>query len=203
MASLSSTRRSRPRPRITDRCAPYAGKTQQDSVLYEPERRVAAMTTISSPPPPVQIRLAEAADLPELTHVAAEAMATISWLFALPQDFSPCLDVHGAGFVVGAWWQHQPLGFCTVTLRNGTARVGVLSVAPLSRRRGIASRMLAYAEHEVVSRGCRRLEGWTAEELCHASMFLNAAWRLERRKMVHERRDALRPFCELTFAKLI
>jgi GNAT superfamily N-acetyltransferase len=68
----------------------------------------------------------------------------------------------------------------------GVAHVGAVFVAPSHWRRGIARRMLALSEDEMLERGYRRAVLWTPEGAPAERLYTALGWRLDGRRAWHD-----------------
>lgn len=146
----------------------------------------------------VTIRLAEAAEMEQVAAAINQAMATNGWLFTWTHNAA---RAEAPAFAVVAEWNFQVVGGVEAATCGRSMKLGPIGVIPTSRRRGIASRILAFAEAEALRRRCDTLECASIEELPITAMFLNAGFRAAAREMVAGGGCVRRPFCRLRFVK--
>jgi GNAT superfamily N-acetyltransferase len=133
----------------------------------------------------------------------AESFVSNEWLFKpLVCSAKWVRERIAAGDIFfGARREYRLVGAIEIAFSGSGADFTRLCVVPEARRRGIATRLIAYAEEEAISRGAATVTSTTADELGIGSMFVNAGFSVTEREMVYAAEYAKRPFCRIRYSK--
>jgi N-acetylglutamate synthase-like GNAT family acetyltransferase len=151
------------------------------------------------------VGIVKADEATEVSRVIAESCVSNQWLFRL--GYINVNSIHSrieAGqLFLCARLNFRIIGAVWIRIQGPVAALEMLSVVPETRRRGVGSRLIAYAENEALTRECKQLQVVTADELGLSSMFINAGFTAIEREMVYQAAFTTQPFCRVLYEKRI